>query len=115
MDESQAFFQHLAVKEIELMAEHVWSLDANGPLRAICLYACDDADLEEAAYWIAIKLGAQTCEFIVVGDSHTLREIDKEYGNVTQWAHSTEYLPTCNVLHLTKEVMLKVNQHSNLL
>ena len=111
--EGNQLFQELATRELELMADHVWRVDEKGPIKAICLYACDNPNLEVGAYWIAIRLGAQLCDFYVVGDCPTIRELDKQYGNVTHWTHTDEGLPEGNVVKLTREVLLKVGQARN--
>jgi len=88
--------------ELTTLAEALAAASARGPIDAFCLIATGDDEKDEAAYWSAVRLGAQRCGFWIVGRSARIKLIDAEHGKITEWIDDISHIPEGNIVVLGK-------------
>lgn len=87
-------------EELKCLAEALANVSSKGAIDAFCVVACGDDELDELAYWKAIRLGAQRYDFWVIGNSSKIETLDKPNGYVTKWISSSDLLPTGHVIKI---------------
>lgn len=84
--------------ELITLASALTVASQKGAIDAFCLIASGDDQKDEAAYWAAIRVGAQHCGFWVVGNSPKIKVIDKEWQKVTLWVDDIGSIPPGNIV-----------------
>jgi hypothetical protein len=84
--------------ELSALAKALSEVDSKGPIVAICVVCSGDGIADEKAYWRAIRLGAQRCDFLVIGDAGKLKEVDADWDNVTSFLPVGTTPPNGNVI-----------------
>lgn len=91
-------FDRKYANEFALFADVIAS--TKKPIDAFCIVSASDDQKGEAAYWMAVRFGAQHCGFWVVGESPKIKSIDAQHHKVTKWIDNIENVPAGNVVIL---------------
>lgn len=84
--------------ELTQLAKAFQEVETKGHIQAICVIVSGNDNADEQAYWSAVRMGAQECDFWILGESPKIRAIDKEWGKVTSWFETGAKLPEGHVI-----------------
>ena len=89
-------------KRIDLMAlrEVVAQVQASSKVRVFCVIPTGNLDIDECAYWLAVRLGAVKLSLWVFGDSPAIQFLDKQFRYVSKWVNKPEEINHPSVIKL---------------